>query len=103
MLANGVDFQARLIVWIFAMRILMILTSLFSYWLNGKISEARYGKEKIFDFEKPLTSLIWADVADVDCGNVRHFVCYAFQHQPRFVVAAVADYQLRHAGSGADS
>lgn len=43
----------------FAMRILMILTSLFSYWLNGKISEARYGKEKIFDFEKPLTSLIW--------------------------------------------
>ena len=59
MLANGVDFQARLIVWIFAMRILMILTSLFSYWLNGKISEARYGKEKIFDFEKPLTSLIW--------------------------------------------
>ena len=41
MLANGVDFQARLIVWIFAMRILMILTSLFSYWLNGKISEAR--------------------------------------------------------------
>lgn len=53
------DFQARLIVWIFAMRIMMILTSLFSYWLNGKISEARYGKEKIFDFEKPLTSLIW--------------------------------------------
>jgi len=59
MMANGVDFQARLIVWIFAMRILMILTSLFSYWLNGKVSEARYGKEKIFDFEKPLTSLIW--------------------------------------------
>lgn len=55
----SVDFQARLIVWIFAMRIMMILTSLFSYWLNGKISEARYGKEKIFDFEKPLTSLIW--------------------------------------------
>lgn len=55
----SVDFQARLIVWIFAMRILMILTSLFSYWLNGKLSEKRYGKEKIFDFEKPLTSLIW--------------------------------------------
>ena len=59
MMANGVDFQARLIVWIFAMRILMILTSLFSYWMNGKLSEARYGTAKIFDFEKPLTSLIW--------------------------------------------
>ena len=59
MMANGIDFQARLIVWIFAMRILMILTSLFSYWMNAKLSEARYGKAKIFDFEKPLTSLIW--------------------------------------------
>ena len=59
LMPNGVDFQARLIVWIFAMRLLMIITSLVSYWLNNKVSSALYGKKEFFDFEKPLTSLIW--------------------------------------------
>ena len=59
LMKNGVDIQARLIVWIFAMRVLMILTSLISYWLNGVLSKGIYGSQKIFDFEKPLTSLIW--------------------------------------------
>ena len=59
LMANGIDIQARLIVWIFTMRLLMIVTSMVSYWLNGVLSKARYGNEKIFDFEKPLTSLIW--------------------------------------------
>ena len=53
------DLQARLITWIFAMRILMIITSVLAYGVNGLISKARYGKAKSFDFEKPLTSLIW--------------------------------------------
>ncbi|MBR6355509.1 MAG: sodium-translocating pyrophosphatase, partial [Alphaproteobacteria bacterium] len=53
------DLQARLITWIFAMRILMIITSVFSYAINGFFSKLRYGKSKEFDFEKPLTSLIW--------------------------------------------
>ena len=53
------ELQARLIAWIFAMRILMILTSMFSYGLNGMIAKAIYGKKEEFDFEKPLTSLIW--------------------------------------------
>ena len=56
---NGVDFQARLIVWIFVMRVLMILTSIISYWLNSKISGAILGERKSFNFETPLTSLIW--------------------------------------------
>ena len=60
LMKNGVDIQARLIVWIFAMRVLMILTSLVSYWLNGVLSKGLYGTQKIFDFEKPLTSLIFA-------------------------------------------
>lgn len=51
--------QANLITWIFAMRILMIITSIFSYAINGFISKLIYGKSKEFDFEKPLTSLIW--------------------------------------------
>ena len=53
------ELQARLITWIFAMRILMIMTSVVAYGLNGLISKAIYGKKEEFDFEKPLTSLIW--------------------------------------------
>ncbi len=56
---NGIDFQARLIVWIFAMRVLMILTSMISYWLNSKVSCWLFGKKSAFNFETPLTSLIW--------------------------------------------
>ena len=59
MMQNGIDIQARLIVWIFAMRLLMILTSMVSYWLNSKVSKAIFGNKKSFNFETPLTSLVW--------------------------------------------
>lgn len=51
--------QAKLIVWIFAMRVLMIVTSLFSYWINRAISKAMYSARSHFDFEAPLTALVW--------------------------------------------
>ncbi|OFZ81435.1 MAG: sodium-translocating pyrophosphatase [Bdellovibrionales bacterium RIFOXYD1_FULL_55_31] len=56
---NGIETQSKLIVWIFAMRILMIITSIVSYWLNGFISRALYGNKPHFDFEAPLTHLVW--------------------------------------------
>ena len=59
MMANGIDIQARLIVWIFAMRLLMILTSIISYWINNGVAKALFGNKKAFNFETPLTSLIW--------------------------------------------
>lgn len=59
MLNNGIDIQARLIVWIFAMRLLMVLTSIASYWINSGIAKAMFGNKKAFNFETPLTSLIW--------------------------------------------
>ena len=59
MMANGIDIQARLIVWIFAMRLLMILTSVVSYWINSGIAKVLFGNKKSFNFETPLTSLIW--------------------------------------------
>ncbi len=59
LIEGGVDLQARLIVWIFAMRLLMIVTSIVAYWLNAKASAAIFGKKKSFNFETPLTSLIW--------------------------------------------
>ena len=57
--ANHQDLQARFIVWIFAMRILMIATSLVSYWITSAISRAKFGKMLHFDFEAPLTALVW--------------------------------------------
>ncbi|MGE3312884.1 MAG: sodium-translocating pyrophosphatase [Limisphaerales bacterium] len=48
-----------LIIWLFAMRALMIVTSLASYFLNESISKAKFGGKKDFDFEAPLTHLVW--------------------------------------------
>ena len=48
-----------LIIWLFAMRILMIVTSVGSYFINGALSKAKYGALKDFDLEAPLTHLVW--------------------------------------------
>jgi len=53
------EIQALLIVWIFVMRILMVFTSVFSYEINQLISKAKYKKADNFNFETPLTSLVW--------------------------------------------
>lgn len=58
-MAGGIDIQARLIVWIFTMRVLMIITSVVSYLLNNGICKAVFGRAKAFNFETPLTSLVW--------------------------------------------
>ncbi len=50
---------ATLIVWLFVMRALMIATSLASYFINDSVCRARYGNLKDFDFEAPLTQLVW--------------------------------------------
>ncbi|MGA2245647.1 MAG: sodium-translocating pyrophosphatase [Verrucomicrobiota bacterium] len=50
---------ATLIIWLFAMRALMIATSLVSYFFNEAISRAKYAGKKDFDFEEPLTHLVW--------------------------------------------
>jgi K(+)-stimulated pyrophosphate-energized sodium pump len=50
---------ATLIVWLFVMRSLMIVTSLVSYFGNEALSKAMFGGKKDFDFEAPLTHLVW--------------------------------------------
>jgi len=62
---NYLDLQAKLIVWIFAMRFLMDFMSGVSYFVNQAISEAKYRGLKEFDFEEPLTRLIW--IASILC------------------------------------
>ena len=51
--------QVSLLVWIFMMRVLMILTSGFSYLINHLAAKARFGGAAKMDFEAPLTSLVW--------------------------------------------
>ncbi|MGB3399959.1 MAG: sodium-translocating pyrophosphatase, partial [Candidatus Deferrimicrobiaceae bacterium] len=51
--------QVQLLVWIFVMRIGMIITSALSYYINGAIAKAKYGEAVKFNFEHPLTSLVW--------------------------------------------
>jgi Inorganic pyrophosphatase len=51
--------KAELLVWIFVMRILMIVTSIGSYYINGLISKVKYSNKDSMDFEAPLTSLVW--------------------------------------------
>jgi len=59
------DLQAKLIVWLFAMRFLMDFMSGVSYFINQAISEAKYRGKKEFNFEAPLTRLIW--IASILC------------------------------------
>jgi len=58
-LLGNQEMAGKLIVWIFAMRILMILTSLFSYFVNTALSAALFKGKVEFDFEHPLTNLVW--------------------------------------------
>jgi len=58
-LAASPGICATLIIWLFAMRALMIVTSLASYLINEVISKALFGGKKDFDFEHPLTYLVW--------------------------------------------
>src|SRR5260370_17497457 len=51
--------QVQLLVWIFVMRVAMLVSSAAAYFLNGAIARARYGSADKMNFEAPLTSLVW--------------------------------------------
>ena len=51
--------QVQLLVWIFVMRVMMIIASAASYFVNDIIAKSRYGSAATMNFEKPLTSLVW--------------------------------------------
>jgi K(+)-stimulated pyrophosphate-energized sodium pump len=51
--------QVQLLVWIFVMRIMMIVASAISYFVNDAIAKARYARADKMNFEAPLTSLVW--------------------------------------------
>ncbi len=51
--------QVQLLVWIFVMRVMMLVASAASYFLNHFLSKAKYGNADAMNFEAPLTSLVW--------------------------------------------
>src|SRR6202021_1798541 len=51
--------QVQLLVWIFTMRVAMLVSSAGAYFLNGAIAKAKYANSDEMDFETPLTSLVW--------------------------------------------
>jgi K(+)-stimulated pyrophosphate-energized sodium pump len=51
--------QVQLLVWIFAMRIMMVISSAGSYYINEAIAKAKFEQAKKFNYEEPLTFLVW--------------------------------------------
>ena len=51
--------QVQLLVWIFVMRIVMIIASGVSYLINGVIAKARFENADVMNYETPLTTLVW--------------------------------------------
>ncbi len=79
------DIQAKLIVWIFAMRFLMDLMSGVSYFVNQAISKAKYAGLKDFNFEEPLMRLIW--IAATLCISTSFGMSYLLLHDMQVHVA----------------
>jgi K(+)-stimulated pyrophosphate-energized sodium pump len=57
--ASANTVQVQLLVWIFVMRIIMLVASAAAYFINGFIAKAKYGNADDMNFEAPLTSLVW--------------------------------------------
>ncbi len=51
--------QVQLLVWIFSMRVMMLVASYIGYFVNGAIAKARYSAAPKMNFEAPLTTLVW--------------------------------------------
>src|SRR6266540_2824130 len=51
--------QVKLLVWIFAMRIMMVIASVVSYWLNEAWASGKFKNATSMNFELPLTTLVW--------------------------------------------
>ena len=53
------EYQVQLLTWIFTMRFLMIITSVLAYWVNKGITKVYAAQTQKFDFELPLSNLVW--------------------------------------------
>ncbi len=68
------EFQWSLIVWIFTMRIVMVGISIGAWKINETITRALYNPSKKFDFEHPLTALVW--LTSILCIGATYLLSY---------------------------
>ncbi|HSV32961.1 MAG TPA: sodium-translocating pyrophosphatase [Pyrinomonadaceae bacterium] len=66
--------QVQLLVWIFVMRVMMLISSALSYFVNGAIAKARFANAEKMNFEAPLTSLVW--ITSIVSIVLTYFVSY---------------------------
>ncbi len=78
LLAVKPDLQWTFIIWIFAMRIVMIPASMLAWRINTSITRALFGKHEKFNFEHPLTMLVW--LTSILCVGVSYVVSYYMLH-----------------------
>ena len=92
--------QVQLLVWIFVMRIMMLVSSTVAYFLNEAVAKARYGNADKMNFEAPLTSLVWLTSIVSIVLDLHRFEID--RSRPRWrrhaMVEAGHDHLLRHAG-----
>jgi K(+)-stimulated pyrophosphate-energized sodium pump len=69
------EVQVQLLVWIFVMRLLMVVTSALSYFISEGYSRNRYGNVRTMNFEVPLTILVW--VASITSIIATYLASYA--------------------------
>ena len=96
------EVQVQLLVWIFAMRIMMIVSSGLSYLFNEAVVKGRYGNADKMNFEKPLTQLVWVTSLVSVGDDLRRVVPPGAAPRPDrrrlALVEALDHHHLRHAG-----
>ncbi len=84
----NIEYQMVLLTWIFVMRILMIITSVFSFWINRSFAKIRYSNRDDLDFEVPLSNLVW--ITSI-LSIIVTFVASYFMLGPGTLLGAVSD------------
>ena len=87
----GQENQVQLLTWIFVMRFLMIVTSVVAYWINGVADRIYAKKAEKFDFEQPLTNLVWLTsiLSIVMTFGVSHWLLSSLGGKLWFILSAI--------------
>ena len=94
--------QAQLLVWIFVMRVGMLLSSSGAYFLNTAIASAKYKDSDEMDFEAPLTSLVWiTSIVSIVLTYIVSYLMLPTSGRRNAVVEAGFDHLLRNPGGRA--
>ena len=97
--------QVQLLVWIFVMRIMMLVSSAAAYFLNAAYAKAKYGNADEMNFEAPLTSLVWLTsiISIILTYIVSYFMIPDLGGDPTLWWKLASDHFLRNTGGRGDS